>query len=93
MEVKKKILISKVNSKPVLLPAAGSAQTNNKKISHEIPKQRDALAKYDFTADLESVGWEGIQQSKIERLYECDICVVPGSDRLARCDLFLMQIY
>lgn len=30
--------------------------------------KRDDLAKYDFTADLESAGCEGIQPSKMERL-------------------------
>lgn len=54
---------SKVNSTPVLLPAAGSAHTEK---FLEIPKHKDVLAKYDITADLESVGREGFQQSKLK---------------------------
>lgn len=34
----------------------------------DVPKQWDVLAKYDFTADLESAGCEGIRLSKMERL-------------------------
>lgn len=47
------------------MPAADSAHTET---CLEIPKQRDVLAKYDFTAGLESAGCKGIQQSHLKRL-------------------------